>query len=111
MKNICNHCKVNYIGRSPRSINIRLREHGQSIRGKNTRSTLAIHLKEKHPRNQSRSNNRGTEEADHKYLLKHYNLEIIGKQKDQLGTFILEGLKIKNENPHINGMSGNGFIR
>ena len=43
--------------------------------------------------------------------MKHYNLNIIGKGKDQLGAFILEGLKIKQESPKINGMSGNGFVR
>ena len=68
-------------------------------------------MKEKHPRNQPRNNNRGSEEADHKYIFNNYKLEIIGKQKDQLGAFILEGLKIKKEHPTINGMSGNGFVR
>ena len=52
-----------------------------------------------------------TEEIDYQYLLKNYTLEIIGQQKDQLAAFILEGLKIKQEHPTINGMSGNGFVR
>ena len=107
----CKHCKEKYIGCSQRPINIRLREHGGSIRKRDDRSTLATHIKEKHPRNQSRNNTRGTAELDHQYLLKNYDMAIIGKQRDQLGAFLLEGLKIKKERPLVNGMTGNGFIR
>ena len=110
-KATCKHCSENYIGCSQRPINIRLREHGGSIRKRDDRSSLATHMKEKHPRNQSRNQGRGTAELDHQYLLKKYNMAIIGKQNDQLGTFILEGLKIKQERPAVNGMAGNGFIR
>ena len=107
----CKHCNENYVGASGRPCGIRLREHGGSIRRKDDRSTLAKHMKEKHPRNQPRNNERGSETLDYKYLLKNYNMSIISRNKDQLATFLSEAIKINKIKPQVNEMKTNGFIR
>ena len=72
---------------------------------------MATHMKEKHPRNQPRSNDRGNEALDLKYLLNNYDLSILSKNKDHLATFLSEALKIKEIRPKIDEMQGNGYIR
>ena len=110
-KATCKHCNEDYLGASGRPSGVIFREHGASIRKKDTRSSLSIHLKEKHPRNAPRTREKGTAALDHKCLLNNYTMSIISKQKDQLATYLVEGLEIQKQNPKINGMSGNGFIR
>ena len=113
----CNICEssgtgATYIGASRRRPIHRLKEHESSTRLWNDRSSLGLHMIEKHPELEPTAAEKLKlrRKVDMAGFFKKFNPSIIHHGRDTFDVFLNEGLKIREENPSINTMSYNGFI-
>ena len=112
----CNECGEEYIGASCRPADKRIGEHEASIRCKNNRTSLGKHWKEHHPSESESNSTQGnrrprlTKKEKSEALNKAFTFGVVHKGRDNLETFILEGITIKDRSPKINNMNTNGFI-
>ena len=113
----CNICAANgkeelYIGASRRRPIHRLKEHEASTRLWNTRSSLGVHMKEKHPELEPSASEKAKlrGKVDMTTFLQTFTPSILRYGKDTFDVFLNEGLEIKEKKPSINTMSYNGFI-
>ena len=97
-----------YIGGSRRVIPKRFKEHEGSVR-RFTKASLGLHMIEKHPElKPSHMPKKG--KVNFENLFRRFKPQLIKNGKDTLENLILEGMAIRSEKPHINGMLTNGFI-
>ena len=113
----CNICEASgtgatYIGASRRRPIHRLKEHESSTRLWNDRSSLGMHMMEKHPELEPLATDKIKlrRKVDMAGFFKKFTPSIIHHGRDTFDVFLNEGLKIREENPSINTMSYNGFI-
>ena len=101
----CTHCNDRYIGMTARTVISRMNDHEGSTRLGNRRTPLGEHLLDEHPH--LISGNSGTREWN--TFLNNFNVEIVGRSRDTLGTYLLEDHLIKRLRPELNTQSGNGY--
>ena len=107
----CNLCQngpqQSYIGASRRRPIHRLKEHEASSRRFNNRTSIGQHMKKHHsdlePDNITRKVNLPN-------FFTIFTPNIVERGKDTLDTFIREGLTIRQKNPTMYNMQGNGFV-
>ena len=104
----CQHCQKRYIGQTGRPLLQRLGEHENSTRMGNDKTPLGEHLSEEHPENVLGEPARGRRNWES--FLQNYKVEVIGRSRDTLGTYILENQEIKTNAPELNTQLGNGYV-
>ena len=102
----CRLCGKEYIGGTARPLRKRLEEHESSVRLGNIASALGEHSVEEH-----RDTGRGRKgRRDFGTFFKHYDIRVLARSRDALGTFLSESRQIAKYRPELNRMQDNGFI-
>ena len=101
----CTHCNDSYIGETTRTVISRMKEHESSTRLGNRRTPLGEHLLDEHPH--LISGGSGTREWD--TFLSNFKVDILGRSRDTLGTYLLEDHLIRKLRPRLNTQCGNGY--
>ena len=108
-KATCRHCEATYIGATARPLKYRLSEAEKSVRLGDNNHATGKHIAEAHHTAVLGNQARGTPNFGN--LFTNYNIQVVGKAKDTLGTFLKEYRFIQRLSPELNTQMRNGFIR
>ena len=105
----CKTCGKHYVGATNRRLTERLNEHEASSRLHTLASTIGFHSRE-HGEGEGHQKGRPYV-RDYDEFVRKYNVKILSRNKDTLGTYISENTHIsESENPIMNYMNYNGFV-
>ena len=105
----CKTCGKHYVGATNRRLLERLNEHEASSRLHTLATTIGFHSRE-HGEGEGHTKGRPYI-RDYDEFVRKYNVKILSRNRDTLGTYISENTHIsESENPIMNYMNYNGFV-